>query len=119
MGSSTAGSPNFPVFHSQLNDEDDEEDRKPNVEYLDSLNAYRKRSRSVEDVGSQSRTKVTRLNGNEYLSVNGYGHHNGINGNVDSPASVGDEPPASQDTTMESQRETVFGDAVEDVVVYG
>jgi hypothetical protein len=30
---------------------DFEEDRKPNIEYLDSLNEYNKRSRSVEDAG--------------------------------------------------------------------
>src|SRR5260221_6336617 len=82
MGSSSANSPIFSVFNPQLNDDDDdEEDRKPNVEYLDSLNAYRKRSRSTEDVGQPSRVKVTRLdtvlgvNGNGYL--NGYGSRNG------------------------------------------
>jgi len=120
MGSSTAGSPNFPIFQSQLNDEDDDEDRKPNVEYLDSLNAYRKRSRSVEDVGPQSRTKVTRLNGNVYLGVNGYGYHNGITGNVESPAgSGGDEPPASQDTGMDSQSEGLLVEGLVDVAVFG
>lgn len=31
---------------------EEEEDVKPNVEYLDSLNEYRKRSRSAEDVGA-------------------------------------------------------------------
>lgn len=40
---------------------DEEEDRKPNVEYLQSLNDYRKRSRSQEDVGAGAKTpKITR-----------------------------------------------------------
>ena len=34
---------------------DFEEDRKPNIEYLDSLNEYNKRSRSVEDEGELER----------------------------------------------------------------
>ncbi len=34
----------------------EEEDVKPNVEYLDSLNEYRKRSRSREDVGTGGST---------------------------------------------------------------
>jgi transcription initiation factor TFIIE subunit alpha len=33
-------------------EEDEEEDRKPSVQYLDSLNDYRKRSRSKEDEGA-------------------------------------------------------------------
>jgi len=100
MGSSSANSPIFSVFNPQLNDDDDdEEDRKPNMEYLDSLNAYRKRSRSTEDVGQPSRVKVTRLdivNGNGYL--NGYGSRNGSNGSL-----VESEPPQSQETLMSSQ----------------
>lgn len=39
----------------------EEEDVKPSIEYLDSLNEYRKRSRSVEDVGEGSgSTKMPR-----------------------------------------------------------
>lgn len=66
--------------------EDDEEDKKPNVEYLDSLNEYRKRSRSKEDVdgsfgsgpsGSGSR-KIVKTNSD--MSVNG---HLGVNGYAD------------------------------------
>ncbi|KZT69099.1 hypothetical protein DAEQUDRAFT_750949 [Daedalea quercina L-15889] len=44
----------------------EEEDVKPSVEYLDSLNHYNKRSRSREDVdGGLSSAKTPRLNGHE------------------------------------------------------
>jgi transcription initiation factor TFIIE subunit alpha len=39
---------------------DDEEDRKPSIEYLNSLNDYRKRSRSREDIGTP-KSKIARL----------------------------------------------------------
>lgn len=54
---------------------DDEEDRKPNVEYLDSLNDYRKRSRSRDDIGT-STPKLAKLNDNgfEATKINGNGH---------------------------------------------
>ncbi len=68
-------------------------------------------------MGPQSRTKVTRRDGHEYLGVNGYGYHNGITGNVESPAAS--EPPASQDTVMDSQSEALLVDGLEDVAVYG
>jgi hypothetical protein len=37
---------------------DFEEDRKPNIEYLDALNEHNKRSRSVEDEGDTERKQV-------------------------------------------------------------
>ena len=43
---------------------EEEEDVKPSIEYLNSLNEYRKRSRSTEDVGfstSNSGKKVVKL----------------------------------------------------------
>ncbi|KZP24990.1 hypothetical protein FIBSPDRAFT_856365 [Athelia psychrophila] len=54
---------------------DDEEDRKPNVEYLNSLNDYRKRSRSRDDVGT-STPKLAKLhdNGFDAAKTNGNGH---------------------------------------------
>jgi transcription initiation factor TFIIE subunit alpha len=84
---SSSNSPDF--LNSHLYD-DEEEDKKPNVEYLDSLNAYRKRSRSQEDVGSADKIKVAKIgssvevrtaNGhaNGFLGVNGLGHYG--NGN--------------------------------------
>lgn len=39
---------------------DDEEDVKPSIEYLDSLNDYRKRSRSIEDDGANQVNKLPR-----------------------------------------------------------
>lgn len=51
---SVAPTPNYSMA-------DEDEDRKPNVEYLQSLNEYRKRSRSREDVGAGAKTpKITR-----------------------------------------------------------
>ncbi|KAF9446680.1 hypothetical protein P691DRAFT_803582 [Macrolepiota fuliginosa MF-IS2] len=70
--------------------EEEEEDRKPNVEFLDSLNEYRKRSRSKEDDGSalgvgSKAAKVAKVevngaavNGHANGVVNGIG--NGFNG---------------------------------------
>lgn len=121
MGSSSAGSPNFPRFFSQLNDDDEEEDKKPNVEYLDSLNAYRKRSRSAEDVAGPSRIKATKLAGEvstvngRHLSVNGYLSRNASDGSLD--GSAPDDPPQSQDAIMESQ--TTEAGPVDDPICYG
>lgn len=56
---------------------DEEDDRKPNVEYLDSLNDYRKRSRSREDEGP-TKTKVAKVSD---TSVYGFGMDTGkLNG---------------------------------------
>lgn len=70
-------------------EEDEEEDRKPNVEYLDSLNDYRKRSRSKEDVdgssGGNGSRKIVKTNSemsvNGHLGINGYADGGGVNGN--------------------------------------
>jgi transcription initiation factor TFIIE subunit alpha len=53
--------------------DDDDDDRKPNIEYLDSLNEYRKRSRSREDVGPAGK-KTPRL---EETYSYGFGKANG------------------------------------------
>ena len=42
---------------------DEEEDVKPSIEQLNSLSEYRKRSRSVEDVGSPGPVKTPKING--------------------------------------------------------
>ena len=48
----------------------EEEERKPSVEYLASLNEYRKRSRSMEDVGGlPAKAKVAKVD----EGLNGYG----------------------------------------------
>ena len=66
---------------------DEEEDRKPSVQYLDSLNAYRKRSRSHEDVGSAAKIKQIKVDATEGIYgigngvgvvINGYTPENGI-----------------------------------------
>lgn len=50
---------------------EEEEDVKPNVEYLDSLNEYRKRSRSLEDNGlERGPSKTPKLNG--HSPTNGF-----------------------------------------------
>ncbi|KAK0480599.1 TFIIE alpha subunit-domain-containing protein [Armillaria novae-zelandiae] len=46
---------------SDFDDFGEEEDRKPNIEYLDSLNDYRKRSRSREDEGVTGKVKVPKV----------------------------------------------------------
>lgn len=61
----------------------EEEDVKPNLEYLDSLNEYRKRSRSREDVGTggstpklprtDSFTEVHDVSEAAAVSMNGFG----------------------------------------------
>lgn len=59
---------------------EEEEDRKPSVEYLDSLNDYRKRSRSREDVGGPAaKTKVAKVEENGLNGIGyGYSPENGI-----------------------------------------
>ncbi|PCH35008.1 hypothetical protein WOLCODRAFT_139687 [Wolfiporia cocos MD-104 SS10] len=48
---------------------DEEEDVKPSIQYLDSLNTYRKRSRSIEDVdGGLTTPKTPRTNGDISVS---------------------------------------------------
>ncbi|RXW21252.1 hypothetical protein EST38_g4614 [Candolleomyces aberdarensis] len=49
---STIATPSATVPSEFGADMDDEEDRKPSIQYLDSLSEYRKRSRSIDDVGS-------------------------------------------------------------------
>jgi len=67
-GLSMRGSSDFDDFGN-----DDEEDQKPSIEYLNSLNDYRKRSRSQEDDGSAGKFKLAKTdeaaNG---LGLNGY-----------------------------------------------
>lgn len=61
---SAQATPAVPDLGSDFGDE--EEDVKPSVEYLDSLNDYRKRSRSREDVGmGGGPVKTPRTNGHE------------------------------------------------------
>ncbi|KAF8230306.1 hypothetical protein L208DRAFT_1423853 [Tricholoma matsutake] len=59
---------------------DDDEDRKPNVEYLDSLNDYRKRSRSAEDIEGGAKSKMAKVHMEEGhgVAMNGFGNSNGL-----------------------------------------
>jgi transcription initiation factor TFIIE subunit alpha len=81
---------------------DDEEDRKPSIEYLQSLNDYRKRSRSREDIGTP-KTKVARLTDNRDF---GGGK---ANGHVAIPITVEPQGPGIADE----------GAPLDDPVVYG
>lgn len=70
----------------------DDEDRKPNVEYLDSLNEHNKRSRSAENEGGDAERKQARVgllvdgggwgqgqeNGDEHLPMNGVEGGSGV-----------------------------------------
>lgn len=52
-----ASAPGSSEYGNERSDDEDE-DKKPDVQYLDSLNAYRKRSRSAEDEGASQRNKL-------------------------------------------------------------
>ncbi len=49
---------------------EEDEDVKPSMEYLNSLGDYRKRSRSMEDIGDAGPAKTPKLNGQS--TPNGY-----------------------------------------------
>ncbi|PFH49896.1 hypothetical protein AMATHDRAFT_62164 [Amanita thiersii Skay4041] len=69
----------------------EEEDQKPSVEYLDSLNDYRKRSRSREDVGVKE-TKLPKL---EEEKANGFAPETAhVNGVGQDEEMADDGPPA-------------------------
>ncbi|KAL0062796.1 hypothetical protein AAF712_010334 [Marasmius tenuissimus] len=64
---------------SDFDNLEEEEDKKPSIEYLNSLNDYRKRSRSQEDVGSSGKTKQAKVQ----ESMNGAnGNGTALNGDV-------------------------------------
>lgn len=94
---STQDTPANPDLGSDFGEE---EDVKPSTEYLDSLNEYRKRSRSREDEGTGSTSKLPRMNGDA--------NHNGF-------------PPAV--TPLENGMEESQGsgniDPHDDPLVYG
>ena len=49
---STSATPSIRIPSEHSYDNEEEEDRKPSIKYLESLTEYRKRSRPVDDVGS-------------------------------------------------------------------
>ena len=88
--------------------DEEEEDRKPSVQYLDSLNAYRKRSRSHEDVGSAAKIKQIKIDATEGIYgigngvgvvINGYTPENGIEVEHDA-VMVGDTAMLPEDDPM-------------------
>lgn len=78
---SAPGSSDFDDFGNE------EEDHKPSVEYLDSLNDYRKRSRSREDEGDNGRSKVLKVEEPMQPFTNGNGEA------VNSQMTAEDDPP--------------------------
>jgi transcription initiation factor TFIIE subunit alpha len=84
---------------SEFGEED--EDVKPNVEYLDSLNEYRKRSRSLENSdGDRGPSKTPKLNG--YSQPNGF-----------TPPALDPEPPAM------AEEESAAEEPQDDPIVHG
>jgi transcription initiation factor TFIIE subunit alpha len=81
---------------------DDEEEQKPSVEYLDSLNDYRKRSRSREDEGVKQ-TKLPKL---------GEEHMNGF-----SPEAA--QPNGSPNDHPEMDAEDVSAPPLDSPIIYG
>ncbi|KAG6812890.1 hypothetical protein H0H92_015625 [Tricholoma furcatifolium] len=76
----------------------EEIDQKPSVEYLDSLNEYRKRSRSGEDEGINTRTKATKVD--EAPNGVGYSAESGIAPIVENVIVVPDVPLLPDDDPM-------------------
>ncbi|KAI0305088.1 TFIIE alpha subunit-domain-containing protein [Russula brevipes] len=77
---------------------DFEEDRKPNIEYLDALNEHNKRSRSVEDEGDTERKQVKVGDGLGQENEREYGQQlpmNGVesSGAVNAEAAIAEEDP--------------------------
>jgi len=71
LAASSAPSSDTPGLISMGSDfgDDDEEEVKPTIQYLDSLNDYRKRSRSHDDVDGGSATpKMVKLSGQSELA---------------------------------------------------
>ena len=87
------------------------------MEYLDSLNDYRKRSRSAEDVGGSAKSKLAKVytENTNGLSVNGFGNGHsqqtavasGIAGVVHMEDDSASMPPESQE--VEGDDPTVYG----------
>jgi transcription initiation factor TFIIE subunit alpha len=78
----------------------EEEDVKPSVEYLDSLNEYRKRSRSSEDTGYGAPAKTPKLNG--HAQLNGFAH-----------------PAPEPEPLVVAAEEPLVGETGDDPIVHG
>lgn len=109
-------------------DVEEEEDKKPNIEYLDSLNDYRKRSRSKEDDGAAAgkSPKVAKLGPDSNVN----GTHNGVNGvnghaNGNGYGGSGGVGTPAEEPVVNGYEDTGMGDgygysaAEDDPTVYG
>lgn len=84
----------------------EEEDVKPSIEYLDSLNDYRKRSRSLEDVdGGVGTPKMARINGHVETSS--------------AEAQVREEPVAAINGVAEPVEQSALSTSADERIVYG
>ncbi|KAF6764118.1 transcription initiation factor TFIIE alpha subunit [Ephemerocybe angulata] len=105
---------------------DEEEDKKPSIKYLESLSEYRKRSRSIDDVGTggPKTPKLAKTDSNSSVAglangfgSNGFGSSLSMNGNshlpsefaAPEPAVAVPEPPESQPSTGEDPLVYVAG----------
>jgi hypothetical protein len=86
---------------------DFEEDRKPNIEYLDSLNEHKKRSRSLEEdaaeVDGAAERKLARVVGwDQGLAANGdvEGVSEVVGASVGADVDVGGDAPPEDDPTV-------------------
>lgn len=88
----------------------EEEDRKPKIEHLNSLNEYRKRSRSREDDGGMHKqAKVAKIEPvAPVLNKNGFGH------TAHAPFQVLAEPARDEFEEANSS-----GEALDDPLIYG
>jgi transcription initiation factor TFIIE subunit alpha len=103
---------------------DDDEEKKPNVEYLDSLNDYRKRSRSTEDVGSSAKSKMAKVHTEEgYGAMNGFGNGNGFGNEYSQETVVGSDVTVTGTVYMEDGGVSKLSESQEapedDPMVYG
>ncbi|KAI0071034.1 hypothetical protein K474DRAFT_1669448 [Panus rudis PR-1116 ss-1] len=114
---SASATPAQPDLGSDFGGE--EEDVKPNVQYLDSLNEYRKRSRSVDDVGSGGGpSKLLKVNGDTISTAdpvtNGFGeaYVNGMGGGED--AGAGSGAPADDPIVYVNGKPVAFSQVTEE-----
>lgn len=83
---------------------EEEEEAKPSPAYLTSLNEYRKRSRSREDIDGGSATpKMQKLNGHAHKAMNGNGNGNALASPV-GPASASASASVNPKPAMQIER---------------
>ena len=95
----------------------DEEERKPNVQYLDALNnVTRKRSRSIEDYGDRNAKAIRSTNGTPCASQSSSAHNSGMNSVVDTPS----PPPEIPSVDVATMANDVSVDiSMDDPMVFG